>query len=148
MYIMVLPLNLYPNMLALIQYLSSTMDILFMELRTYVKSTMPKRLLLVTYLEAMLGTLFSFLVRFRESYNILFSCCYWKCTITFCCFVSVDASEAGEGNLEITINARGTNIPTQVHPQRNAKFTVSFVPIEPTDHVISIHFNKEPVPGL
>ena len=60
---------------------------------------------------------------------------------------AVDASEAGEGNLEITISARGHNIPTQVHPQGNARFAVSFVPIEPTDHVISINFNKEPVPG-
>jgi filamin len=63
------------------------------------------------------------------------------------CFVSVDASQAGEGNLEITISARGHNIPTQVHPQGNARFAVSFVPIEPTDHVISINFNKESVPG-
>lgn len=30
---------------------------------------------------------------------------------------TVDASQAGEGNLEITISARGLNIPTQVHPQ-------------------------------
>ncbi|RZF46786.1 hypothetical protein LSTR_LSTR016057 [Laodelphax striatellus] len=60
---------------------------------------------------------------------------------------TVDASQAGEGNLEITISARGANIPTQVHPKGNAKFAVSFVPIEPTDHVISIHFNKEAVPG-
>lgn len=59
----------------------------------------------------------------------------------------VDASEAGEGNLEITISARGANIPTQVHPQGNAKFAVSFLPLQPTDHVITIHFNKEPVPG-
>lgn len=59
----------------------------------------------------------------------------------------MDASQAGEGNLEITISARGANIPTQVHPQGNAKFAVSFVPIEPTDHVISIYFNKEAVPG-
>ncbi|PSN34738.1 hypothetical protein C0J52_17746 [Blattella germanica] len=59
----------------------------------------------------------------------------------------VDASQAGEGNLEITISARGHNIPTQVHPQGNARFAVSFVPIEPTDHVISINFNKESVPG-
>nr|CAD7206896.1 unnamed protein product [Timema douglasi] len=59
----------------------------------------------------------------------------------------VDASQAGEGNLEITISARGHNIPTQVHPQGNARFTVSFVPIEPSDHVISINFNKESVPG-
>ena len=62
-------------------------------------------------------------------------------------FVSVDASQAGEGNLEITISARGHNIPTQVHPQGNARFAVSFIPIEPTDHVISINFNKESVPG-
>nr|CAD7428833.1 unnamed protein product [Timema monikensis] len=60
---------------------------------------------------------------------------------------TVDASQAGEGNLEITISARGHNIPTQVHPQGNARFTVSFVPIEPSDHVISINFNKESVPG-
>lgn len=60
---------------------------------------------------------------------------------------AVDASEAGEGNLEITISARGHNIPTQVHPQGNARFAVSFVPLEATDHVISINFNKEPVPG-
>lgn len=59
----------------------------------------------------------------------------------------VDASQAGEGNLEITISARGANIPTQVHPQGNAKFIVSFLPVEPTDHIITIHFNKQPVPG-
>lgn len=34
-----------------------------------------------------------------------------------------------------------------MHPQGNAKFAVSFVPIEPSDHVISIYFNKEAVPG-
>lgn len=62
-------------------------------------------------------------------------------------FLSVDASQAGEGNLEIMVDAAGINIPTQVHPQRNAKFAVSFVPSEPVDHTISIYFNKEPVPG-
>lgn len=35
---------------------------------------------------------------------------------------SVDAGDAGEGNLEITISAKGHNIPTQVHPQGNAKY--------------------------
>ena len=59
----------------------------------------------------------------------------------------MDASQAGEGNLEITISSRGHNIPTQVHPQGNARFAVSFVPIEPADHIISVSFNKESVPG-
>ena len=31
--------------------------------------------------------------------------------------LAVDAAQAGEGNLEITVAARGQNIPTQVHPQ-------------------------------
>ena len=60
---------------------------------------------------------------------------------------TVDASKAGEGNLEITISARGRNIPTQVHPQGSAKFVVSFVPLEGIDHIINITFNKELCPG-
>ncbi|XP_050306612.1 filamin-A isoform X2 [Anthonomus grandis grandis] len=60
---------------------------------------------------------------------------------------AVDASEAGEGNLEITISARGLNIPTQVHPQGNARFAVSFVPAEACDHVVNVAFNKRPVVG-
>ncbi len=60
---------------------------------------------------------------------------------------TVDASRAGEGNLEITISARGRNIPTQVHPQGSARFAVSFVPLEATDHVVNITFNKDSVPG-
>lgn len=31
--------------------------------------------------------------------------------------LAVDAAQAGEGNLEITVAAHGLNIPTQVHPQ-------------------------------
>ncbi|KAK2719655.1 hypothetical protein QYM36_005214 [Artemia franciscana] len=60
---------------------------------------------------------------------------------------TVDAGGCGEGNLEITISARGRNVPTQVQPQGSAKFIVSFVPLEAVDHVVSITFNKEPVPG-
>jgi len=60
---------------------------------------------------------------------------------------TVDAGQAGEGNLEITISARGRNIPTKVHPQGSARFAVSFVPLEATDHIITVTFNKESVPG-
>ena len=59
----------------------------------------------------------------------------------------MDASQAGEGNLEITISARGRNIPTKVHPQGSARFAVSFCPLEAIDHLITITFNKEPVLG-
>lgn len=60
---------------------------------------------------------------------------------------TVDASRAGEGNLEITVSARGRNIPTQVHPLGSAKFGVSFIPTDLQEHIISISFNKESVPG-
>ncbi|KAL9919065.1 filamin-type immunoglobulin domains fbug isoform 2-T4 [Glossina fuscipes fuscipes] len=60
---------------------------------------------------------------------------------------TVDAGDAGEGNLEITISAKGQNIPTQVHPQGSAKFSVSFVPTEACEHTINVSFNKMPVPG-
>ncbi|XP_005177800.1 filamin-C isoform X2 [Musca domestica] len=60
---------------------------------------------------------------------------------------TVDAGDAGEGNLEITISAKGQNIPTQVHPQGSARFSVSFVPTEACEHTINVSFNKMPVPG-
>jgi filamin len=60
---------------------------------------------------------------------------------------TVDAGDAGEGNLEITISAKGHNIPTHVNPKGNAKFAVSFVPAEVCDHIINVSFNKMPVPG-
>jgi filamin len=60
---------------------------------------------------------------------------------------TVDAGQAGEGNLEITVSANGKNIPTQVHPQGNARFAVSFVPLEGVDHVVAITFNNEDVSG-
>ena len=50
--------------------------------------------------------------------------------------------------MEITISARGRNIPTKVHPQGSARFAVSFVPLEATDHIITVTFNKESVPGI
>jgi len=59
----------------------------------------------------------------------------------------VDAGEAGEGNLEILVSAANTNIPTRVEPLGNARFGVSFVPKQPTDHLIYVTFNDEPVPG-
>lgn len=38
--------------------------------------------------------------------------------------LAVDAAQAGEGNLEITVAARGLNIPTQVHPQVSSYISV------------------------
>ena len=62
--------------------------------------------------------------------------------------ILVDASKAGEGNLEIVVSNQGQHVPTEVDPLGSAKFSVSFVPEEPFDHIINVSFNKEPVPGI
>uniref|UniRef100_T1J4U2 Calponin-homology (CH) domain-containing protein n=1 Tax=Strigamia maritima TaxID=126957 RepID=T1J4U2_STRMM len=59
----------------------------------------------------------------------------------------VDANQAGEGNLEITVRAQGRNIPTEVSPLGTAKFSVDFIPEEPVDHIIDVTFNGESVVG-
>ena len=61
--------------------------------------------------------------------------------------IVVDASGAGEGNLEISVNHSGRNIPNQVNPIGNSRFEVQFTPQEATVHYCNILFNGELVPG-
>jgi len=67
------------------------------------------------------------------------------------CFVnesyefSVDASEAGEGQLEIAVNEG--EIPNQVQVLDNGKCIVSFVPEDSSPHVVDIKFNGHDVNG-
>lgn len=57
---------------------------------------------------------------------------------------SIDVSRAGEGQLEIMVN-RGM-VPNNVRMIDKTHFMVSFVPREPTPHVVEIKFNGEPIP--
>ncbi len=60
----------------------------------------------------------------------------------------MDASDAGEGNLEILVKStKGPSVATRVEPLGNAAFGVSFRPEEATDHYVYITFNDENVPG-
>jgi hypothetical protein len=60
----------------------------------------------------------------------------------------VDASNSGEGNLEISVTTKGKNIQTQVQPLGGAKFRVIFTPADISDHIVAINFNNEPVLGI
>lgn len=60
---------------------------------------------------------------------------------------SVDASQAGAGNLEIIVSVNGRHVPNYVQSEGNAKFKVSFKPQEPLPHTLSVRFNGEAVPG-
>jgi filamin len=59
----------------------------------------------------------------------------------------VDASQSGEGSLEIGISCNGHYIPNQVKPIGNSRFEVHFTPAEATNHIINIHFNGGAVTG-
>ena len=63
----------------------------------------------------------------------------------------MDASHAGEGNLEIfvvpEVDQSGGGLPARVEPMGDAIFGVTFQPELLSDHLILITFNDEPVPG-
>lgn len=62
-----------------------------------------------------------------------------KCFVNETYELCVDASEAGEGQLEIAVNEG--EIPNQVQVLDNGKLIVNFVPEEPIAHVVDIKFN-------
>ncbi len=67
----------------------------------------------------------------------------------------MDATEAGEGNLEILVRShsgRGPSVPTRVAPleeeaEGEAVFRVDFDPRHASDHLVQVTFNDENVPG-
>jgi filamin len=59
----------------------------------------------------------------------------------------VDASEAGEGSLEIGITCAGHFIPNQVMPLGHSKFEVQFVAHSAAAHLASVSFNGLSVTG-
>lgn len=71
----------------------------------------------------------------------------WKTDVVAGCGVAVDASEAGDGNLEIQVTADGESVPNYVRQESDTNFRVSFTPQRPSKHHISVRFNGEPVPG-
>ncbi|XP_046560615.1 filamin-A-like isoform X1 [Haliotis rubra] len=60
---------------------------------------------------------------------------------------TLDASEAGDGNLEIQVTADGESVPNYVRQESDTNFRVSFTPQRASKHHISVCFNGEPVPG-
>ncbi|KAM3727354.1 Filamin-C [Dirofilaria immitis] len=63
------------------------------------------------------------------------------------CTFMIDAARAGAGNMEIIVSVENRNVPNFVQAEGQAKFKVSFTPQEVKDHLISVRFNGDPVPG-
>ena len=65
--------------------------------------------------------------------------------IDMICLVTVDVTQAGEGQLEIMVN-RGA-VPNSVRMMSKGVFLVSFVPRDSRPHMIDIKFNGETLPS-
>lgn len=57
----------------------------------------------------------------------------------------VETSQAGPGNLEVTVN--GGRVPTSAQAQGPHTYAISFTPREPVVHIVDLKFNAEDVPG-
>jgi filamin len=62
-------------------------------------------------------------------------------------YFTIDAGQAGAGNLEIIVSVNGRNVPNYVQSEGNARFRVNFTPNESATHQVSVKFNGQPVPG-
>jgi len=60
------------------------------------------------------------------------------------CF-AVETSQAGPGNLEVTVN--GGRVPTSAQAQGIHTYAISFTPREAMPHTVELRFNGEDVPG-
>lgn len=57
----------------------------------------------------------------------------------------VETSQAGPGNLEVTVN--GGRVPTSAQAQGQHTYAISFTPREPQNHTVDLRFNGQDVPG-
>lgn len=58
---------------------------------------------------------------------------------------TVETSQAGPGNLEVTVN--GGLVPTSAQAQGPHTYAISFTPREATVHSVDLRFNGQDVPG-
>lgn len=58
---------------------------------------------------------------------------------------AVETSQAGPGNLEVTVN--GGRVPTSAQAQGPHTYAISFTPRESAPHTVDLRFNGEDVPG-
>lgn len=65
---------------------------------------------------------------------------------TFLANISVETSQAGPGNLEVTVN--GGRVPTSAQAQGPHTYAISFTPREAINHTVDLRFNSEHLPGL
>lgn len=61
---------------------------------------------------------------------------------------SVDATEAGEGTLELVISTELSTVKAEVVACSRGLYDVTFVPHQVLPHFVNISFNEENLPGI
>jgi filamin len=61
---------------------------------------------------------------------------------------TVDASQAGEGTLELVVTTGKQSLRAEVTARSRGLYDVTFVPQETTVHFVNITFNDIDVPGM
>jgi hypothetical protein len=84
---------------------------------------------------------------FQKSFNLNINLQYLLLIILYVCwlFPTVETSQAGPGNLEVTVN--GGRVPTSAQAQGPHTYAISFTPREAIAHTVDLRFNGEDVPG-
>ena len=59
----------------------------------------------------------------------------------------VDASEAGEGTLELVVTTKKTSVRAEVLMKSRGLYDVTFIPLEKVPHFLNIQFNEQDVIG-
>ncbi len=59
----------------------------------------------------------------------------------------MDASRAGLGDVEVTVQARNKKIPAKMTRAGNDVYHVTFMPKDAVRHLVYVTFSKETVPG-
>ena len=61
--------------------------------------------------------------------------------------ITVDASRAGEGMLQVVVLADGTTVQHDLRNLGKGMYDLSFTPVLPVRHRVHLTFNEEYVPG-
>lgn len=61
---------------------------------------------------------------------------------------TVDASQAGEGTLELVVTTAKASVRAEVAARSRGLYDVTFTPHEPIAHFVNITFNEEEVIGM
>ena len=90
------------------------------------------------------------------NYNYLVNCLLWHnswvvCNSWFIIYtdiqLSVDASGAGEGSMEITVSRHGNNIPNNAVAVGRNVYEVSFIGQQEGQHCVDVTYNGKHVEG-